>query len=102
MLLSKVSDDPITLQVNTHAISLNNARELKEELMQYLPHSNTQLVLDFEKVFLLDSSALGALISVQKELAQSGSELIIRNASKSIKEMLHNVRLNEFVTIQDD
>ena len=62
-------------------------------------YPDSSLVVDFEKVSNMSSSALGMLITIHKRLIEAGGELRLCNINDSIKEVFRITRLDEILVI---
>lgn len=61
--------------------------------------SPPKLVLDFEKVTNMSSSALGMLITVHKRIREADGQLVLCNIHRNILEVFQITRLNEIFHI---
>lgn len=67
----------------------HGAKAVREELDRIIEHSQPELlILDFENVGFMDSSGVGLIIGRMKSLRAAGGELLVKNASKQITEIL--------------
>lgn len=88
------------LLIDCPSLSLNNSRELKEELLEYLRNPQKVFVMDFSKVQLVDSSALGVIVSFQKELNDLKKALAVANLGQNVRELMENIRMDKFLSIR--
>lgn len=64
--------------------------------------TNKGLIVDFQNVNNMSSSALGMLITVQKRMREAKNELRLCNINDNIKEVFYITRLDEILTIDTD
>jgi anti-anti-sigma factor len=62
--------------------------DLLEEAVRPLIGSVARLVLDLSEVHFIDSSGLGALIALQQQTSDTGSELSLRAPSDAVRRVL--------------
>lgn len=76
-----------------------NAATTKEALKNALSAEHTQLDLDLSSAGFVDSSGLGVLISLHKEMVSRGGRLRIVNPTDSIQQILELTRLHRLFEI---
>lgn len=77
-------------------IDLNNSKLLKDEIKKL---NENHVILDFSEVSYLDSSGIGVLISIHKNLQSKSGSLEIINIDKKIKELFDMVGLTKLMHI---
>ncbi len=77
-------------------IDLNNSKTLKKEIQKI---DSNNIVLDFSEVSYLDSSGIGVLISIHKDLQSKSGSLEIINLDKKMKELFDMVGLSKLMHI---
>lgn len=77
------------------------AMRFKEELLSTIQQGNTRLVLDFSRVDFIDSSCLGALISILKSLS-NGGQLVLCALNSNIRNMFTLTRMDRVFTLCAD
>ena len=58
---------------------VGNRQELKATIQQALDNGERKLLVDFAKTGYIDSSGLGALVSISKKVREQGGELRLSN-----------------------
>lgn len=96
-LSSSIRDGFAVLSV-AGSIDLQTAPELRAGVDELLADGTTKLVVDLGGVDFLDSSALGALVGITKEMGPSGV-LRIACANPSLVRLFELTRLTEMLTI---
>jgi len=84
-----------TLKIKVE-IDLNNSKTLKKEIQKI---DSNNIVLDFSEVSYLDSSGIGVLISIHKDLQSKSGSLEIINLDKKMKELFDMVGLSKLMHI---
>ncbi|MGM0640038.1 MAG: STAS domain-containing protein [Thermotogota bacterium] len=77
-------------------IDLNNSKTLKKEIQKI---NSNNIILDFSEVSYLDSSGIGVLISIHKDLQSKSGSLEIINLDKNMKELFDMVGLSKLMHI---
>lgn len=80
-------------------LDLSTAGEFKEQLSALIPVEKS-LVLDMEGIHFVDSSGLGAILSVLRELSAAGGDLRLCCLQKRVRVMFELVRMHRVLTIQ--
>jgi anti-sigma B factor antagonist len=71
-----------------------NAAEVRDEIRAALPPACTCLEFDFSTVTFLDSSGLGALISLQKTLRSRSGTVRLLKPSPDVRQLLELTQLH--------
>lgn len=77
------------------------ALRFKESVAALIQQGETRLVLDFSRVDFIDSSCLGALISLLKSLSGKG-QLVLCSLNANIKAMFALTRMDRVFTLCGD
>lgn len=73
----------------------------KQEVLATVQQGSRQLILDFSRVDFIDSSCLGALISILKSLSDGG-QLVLCALNSNIKNMFTLTRMDRVFTLCND
>lgn len=76
------------------------ALPFKQQVLEEIRQGTRALILDFSRVDFIDSSCLGALISILKSL--NGSQLILCALNSNIKSMFTLTRMDRVFTLCAD
>ena len=82
-------------------IDLYEAPGLKETIEEYIDTGQSQFLIDMDKVGYIDSSGIGALISILSKLKNMGGSLKLCNVAGSVIKVFKLTRLDAFFTIFD-
>ena len=88
----------LILTAKESRVAADTVQSFKQGLADYVAQGNHKIVLDLSEVSFIDSSALGALISVLK-LVGSGGELVLCSTQSTVATMLKLTRMNKIFRI---
>ena len=91
----------LVLTVKASRVAADVVAGFKQGLADYVAKGNQKIVLDLSEVSFIDSSALGALISVLKLVGSSG-ELVLCSAQHTVASMFKLTRMNKVFRIFDN
>lgn len=74
---------------------------LQEEVLNLYREEPKDIVMDFEDLNYLDSTGLGVLIAIYKELTEDGHEICIRNAKPNIRKLFFITDLDKAFGIEE-
>ncbi len=77
------------------------ADDIKERLMNKIQEGYSKVVFDFGQVEFIDSSGLGVIISVIKNIGQDG-RVVVGCVNDDIMSLFRLTRMNRFLTISSD
>ncbi len=75
--------------------------DLKKELNKLVEAEKNKLIIDLIKVNYMDSSGLGVLVALLKEIKKNGGELKLVNLPVSVKKIFDLTRLTKFFDIYE-
>lgn len=88
------------LRPSVRRLDASNALAFKEAVVQRIAAGDRRLVLDLGGVEFIDSSGLGAIVGVLKNLAGSGS-LVVCNVKGPVLNLFRLTRMDRVFTIVD-
>ena len=89
----------IVLEVLETRLGADKAVAFKEAVGRYLEGGPASILLDLSKVLFIDSSGLGAILSILKRMP-TGSELIICGTTDPVTSMFKLTRLDRIFTMR--
>ncbi len=95
----KEDDDVVTITVQGD-IEIYTLDEFKKVLISVGHSSDKNIVIDVSTVNFIDSSGIGALISLYKLQSKKGRKLTIRNASPDIQNILKLTTLSDVLGLE--
>jgi anti-sigma B factor antagonist len=88
----------LVLEIMEPRLVADQAQPFKEEVGRYFTNGPTSIVLNLEKVEFIDSTGLGALLSLLKRMPQ-GSQLLVCELNESVNNMFMLTRMDRVFTI---
>lgn len=95
----KENQNSLMLDLNVSEANLSNSEEFKRELLKLISKTEKTIILNLDQVEYIDSSFLGALVSVLKHLLASKTDLILVGLRKDITELFSLIRLDKVFKI---
>jgi anti-sigma B factor antagonist len=83
-------------------LDLTSASSLKEASKEVLTGSSKKVVLNMDKVDFINSSGLGALVSILKEVRNSQGSMRLTNLAPYVKEIFDITQLTNIFEIFPD
>jgi anti-sigma B factor antagonist len=83
-------------------LDLTSASALKEASKDVLSSSNKKMVLNLDRVDFINSSGLGALVSILKEVRNSQGSMKLTNLAPYVKEIFDITQLSNIFDIFPD
>lgn len=75
--------------------------KFKEEIYSKISTGCSELVIDFSKCTFIDSTGLGAIVSVFKRLNEKNGELSLEHMQPYVKELFAMTRLDHVMKIKE-
>jgi len=97
---SKGSGGITLVQVDGQLI-VGNRHELKELVQAALDRGDRRLLIDFSQTGYIDSSGLGALVSISKRIRESGGELRLAGLNEDLRSLFELTKLDTLFTITE-
>jgi anti-sigma B factor antagonist len=80
---------------------VGNRHELKQKVMDALDVGERKIVIDFTNTGYIDSSGLGALVSLSKKIRDQGGELRLAGLNEDLRTLFELTKLDTLFTIAD-
>jgi len=77
------------------------ALEFKAAMEDIISSGNNQLILDISRLSFMDSSSLGAMVAVLKQIGGTG-KMVILGASGTVLELFKLTRMDRIFTLTND
>ncbi|MEO6068472.1 MAG: STAS domain-containing protein [Gemmatimonadales bacterium] len=90
----------MVVQVDGQLI-VGNRQELKQLVQEALDHSERKFLVDFSKAGYIDSSGLGALVSISKKVREQGGELRLSGLNEDLRSLFELTKLDTLFSISD-
>jgi len=88
------------LQVEGQLI-VGNRQELKELVQTALAQGERRLLIDFSRTGYIDSSGLGALVSISKKIREAGGELRLSGLNEDLRSLFELTKLDTLFAIAE-
>jgi anti-sigma B factor antagonist len=98
--LTKGSGGVTVVQVDGQLI-VGNRHELKDLVQSALDRGDRRLLIDFSRTGYIDSSGLGALVSVSKKVRESNGDLRLAGLNEDLRSLFELTKLDTLFTITD-
>ena len=78
---------------------ISNRQELKETILAELERGERKFLIDFDQADYIDSSGIGALISLSKRIRTAGGELRLANLNPDLRTLFELTKLDTHFAI---
>jgi anti-sigma B factor antagonist len=97
---SKGAGGVTVVQVDGQLI-IGNRQELKEMVQGAIDQGDRRLLIDFSKTGYIDSSGLGALVSISKRIREAGGELRLSGLNEDLRSLFELTKLDTLFAIDE-
>jgi anti-sigma B factor antagonist len=97
---TKGSNGVVVVQVEGQLI-VGNRHELKELVQAALERGERRLLIDFSRTGYIDSSGLGALVSISKRIREVGAELRLSGLNDDLRSLFELTKLDTLFAITE-
>jgi anti-sigma B factor antagonist len=97
---TKDSSGVLVVQVDGQLI-VGNRHELKDLIQAALDKGERRLLIDFSRTGYIDSSGLGALVSISKRVRESGGELRLSGLNDDLRSLFELTKLDTLFAITE-
>ncbi len=80
---------------------VGNRQELKQLVQEAVDHGEKKFLVDFSKAGYIDSSGLGALVSISKKVREQGGELRLSGLNEDLRSLFELTKLDTLFSISD-
>jgi anti-sigma B factor antagonist len=80
---------------------VGNRQELKQLVQEAVDHGEKKFLVDFAKAGYIDSSGLGALVSISKKVREQGGELRLAGLNDDLRSLFELTKLDTLFAISD-
>jgi anti-sigma B factor antagonist len=97
------SRDPsgVTVVQAEGQLIVGNRQELKDLVGAALEHGDRRILIDFSQTGYIDSSGLGALVSISKRVRESGGELRLSGLNEDLRSLFELTKLDTLFAIAE-
>ncbi len=80
---------------------VGNRQELKDLVQAALDRGDRRLLIDFSRTGYIDSSGLGALVSMSKKIREAGGELRLSGLNEDLRSLFELTKLDTLFAIAE-
>ena len=80
---------------------VGNRQELKDLVQAALDRGDRRLLIDFSRTGYIDSSGLGALVSISKKIREAGGELRLSGLNEDLRSLFELTKLDTLFAIAE-
>ena len=80
---------------------VGNRQELKDMVQAALDRGDRRLLIDFSRTGYIDSSGLGALVSLSKRIREAGGELRLSGLNEDLRSLFELTKLDTLFAIAE-
>lgn len=97
---SQATNNVTTVTVEGQLI-VANRQELKQIVQDALEHGARRFVFDFTSTAYIDSSGLGALVSISKRVREAGGDLRLAGLNEDLRSLFELTKLDTLFSISE-
>ncbi|WP_129713810.1 STAS domain-containing protein [Pedobacter sp. SYP-B3415] len=94
-------NEVLLITIQDREANLSKAEGFKEEVFQEIHGGETRLIISFKNVTYLDSSFLGALVAILKNLLPLKGQLVLTDLNDDIQNLFELTRLDKVFMIRN-
>ncbi|MBS6720613.1 MAG: STAS domain-containing protein [Peptoniphilus harei] len=98
-LESKNTDEFLVLYPKGE-LDVYNTKKFKEKSLKVYEKDKKDILFDFSELEYLDSTGLGSLIYILKEIEKDGNKIVIENINNSIMKLFKITKLEDMFEIR--
>ncbi len=80
---------------------VGNRQELKDILQRALDAGERRILIDFSRTGYIDSSGLGALVSISRKVREAGGELRLSGLNEDLRSLFELTKLDTLFAIAE-
>jgi len=93
-------EDRLVVEVQGQLV-VSNRQDFKQLVLDEVEHGARLVVIDFTKSAYIDSSGLGALVSLGKRIREAGGELRLAALNEDLRTLFELTRLDSLFPVYD-
>lgn len=94
------SDDLLSVAVEGQLV-VGNRQEFKQMILDQVEQGARRVLIDFSGTGYIDSSGLGALVSLGKRIREQGGELRLASLNEDLRTLFELTRLDTLFRLHD-
>ena len=101
MGFSQSNHSGITLVRAEGQLIVGNRQELKELITKRLEAGDRRFVIDFSRTGYIDSSGLGALVTISKQVREQGGDMRLAGLNEDLRALFELTKLDTLFAISN-
>jgi anti-sigma B factor antagonist len=97
---TKDENGVVVLQVEGQLI-VGNRQQLKDMVQAAVDGGESRILIDFSRTGYIDSSGLGALVSISKKVREAGGELRLAGLNEDLRSLFELTKLDTLFSIAE-
>lgn len=98
----ETQEDGVKIAINAKRFDATNANQFKEEMGSKFNPRPKHVEVDLSQIDFIDSSGIGALLSIQKQLDQSSDPIVLINPKPAVLSIIELLRLHRVFKLQSN
>ena len=94
-------EEVLVVAVDSPRMEAPDAGTFRDALFEEIEKGTKQIVLDLKLVKFIDSTSIGAIVSVLKKLGRDG-EIVIASATGSVRNVFRLTRMDKVLRLTED
>jgi len=90
----------ISIKIKAKRFDASVVRQFKAETENQCPLNTPHIEVDLSEVGFIDSSGIGALLSLRERLAKDAENIVIINPRPAVLSIIELLKLNEIFTLK--
>lgn len=100
-MIYKVSEGNIVMNLRGE-LDIANADLFKNNCLKIADEHKLDFVIDCKELEFIDSSALGAFVSLQNKVAPYNKKVVLKNLKPNVKKLIRVSNLDKHIDILED
>ena len=90
----------LSIKINVPRFEASNVSDFRAALEEFCPDTLLNVEVEMNDVEMIDSSGVGALLSVHKKIAPGGDLIHLKNAQPAVLSVIEMLRLHRVFNVQ--
>lgn len=99
-MIYKISDGNIEMDLRGE-LDIANAEVFKKNCIEIADEHKLDFIIDCKDLDFIDSSALGALVTINNKVAPAGKKVILKNLKPNVKKLITVSNVDKYVQIEE-
>lgn len=99
-MTSSLFTDPVTIEIAQQLI-VGNRLDFKNDIRRLLEDGVRRIIVDLSRTGYVDSSGLGVLVSVAREIAEHKASVVLIGLNEDLKTLFEMTRLDTLFVVAD-